>query len=73
MIPQYEVSSSRDSSFDVLYSDDDIKGDRAADSMTPYSHVVGASTSPTLSASEMRTAILKRERAIDYIQVYLKT
>lgn len=67
MIPQDEVSSFRDSSFDVLYSDDDIKGDCAADSMTSYSHVVGASTSPALSASEMRASILKRERASDYI------
>lgn len=45
---QEEGASSKDSSFDALFSDDDTKGDQAVASKPSSSHVIGASTSSAL-------------------------
>lgn len=63
-------ASSKDSSFDDLFFDDDTKGDQAVASKPSSSHVIGASTSPALLVLEMQVVILRSERARDYIQVY---
>lgn len=63
---QDEGASSRYSSYDILLSDGDVKGDHVAASMPVSSHVVETSISNALPTPKMQGSSLRRKCARDY-------
>lgn len=59
----YEVASSKDYSFNTIFSNDDVEGDHAFVSVPTSSQTAGTSSSSALLTSEMHATIMNKEDA----------